>query len=319
MTKTATDIVTQYLKDIHSLEEQSLQQLRSAPDIAGEAGLREVLEEHLEETEGHERRIQELLEARDADVSRIKDAIMRAGGEGFVLFARAQQDTPGKLCAHSLSYEALEWAAHALLERVALEAGEPNVATTARAIREEEAHMMERIDSLFDGTTTASLRMRGDGDLDGALRTYLGEAHAIEAQAIQLLESGRGMVEGSEWSDLMERHLDEERRHQEILESCLESLDGDPSFLKDAALRLGGFNWSMFFRAQSDTTARFAAFVFAFQYLEIGGYEHLWRVAERARHSEIASDVRAILREEREAAAAFARGFDAAVRVDVAV
>lgn len=317
MTKTATEIVTQYLQDIHALEEQSLQQLRSAPDNAGEPGLEGVLREHLAETETHERRIRELLDMRGAGVSRIKDAVMRAGGEGFVLFARAQQDTPGKLCAHSLSYEALEWAAHSLLERLALEAGEPNVATTARAIRQNEAEMMQRIDALFDDTTTASLHLRGSGDLDDALRTYLREAHAIEAQAIQLLESGRGMMEGSTWSTLMERHLDEERMHQESLESCLQSMDGNPSSLEDAALRLAGFNWSMFFRAQPDSMARFAAFVFALQYLEIGGYEQLWRVAERARRPEIVDPIREILRQEREAASKFANGFDGPVSADL--
>ena len=44
---------------------------------------------------------------------------MRLGGKGFLLFARLQPDTPGKLLAHALSYEALELAAYELLARVA--------------------------------------------------------------------------------------------------------------------------------------------------------------------------------------------------------
>ena len=33
---------------------------------------------------------------------------MRVGGACFLLFARAQPDTPGKLVAHAYSYEHLE-------------------------------------------------------------------------------------------------------------------------------------------------------------------------------------------------------------------
>ena len=48
---------------------------------------------------------------------------MSVGGKGFMLFAKLQPDTPGKLLAHALSYEALEVASYALLARVAERAG----------------------------------------------------------------------------------------------------------------------------------------------------------------------------------------------------
>src|SRR5204862_6611469 len=96
----ADDINTQldkYLTDVHSIEEQALAQLRTAPDIAGEPELARVFSEHLKETEEQERLVRERLEAHDGGPSRIKDAVMAAGGKGFVLFARSQPDTPGKL------------------------------------------------------------------------------------------------------------------------------------------------------------------------------------------------------------------------------
>ena len=63
----STDIheqLTKYLTDAHSIEEQTLQQLRGAPDAAGDPELARLFREHLAETERHERLIRERLEAR---------------------------------------------------------------------------------------------------------------------------------------------------------------------------------------------------------------------------------------------------------------
>ena len=72
--------------------------------------LARAFREHLSETERHERLTRELLEARGESPSRLKDAVMSAGGKGFLLFAKLQPDTPGKLTAHALSHEGLELA-----------------------------------------------------------------------------------------------------------------------------------------------------------------------------------------------------------------
>ena len=56
--------LTKYLSDAHSIEEQALAQLRSAPDMAGDPELARAFREHLTETEQHERLTRELLEAR---------------------------------------------------------------------------------------------------------------------------------------------------------------------------------------------------------------------------------------------------------------
>jgi ferritin-like metal-binding protein YciE len=119
MTDNLQDQLTKYLTDAHSIEEQALAQLRSAPDIAGDPELAAIYREHLGETEGHERRVRGLLEGRGAEPSLTKDTVMKLGGKGFLLFAKLQPDTPGKLHAHSLSYEALEQSSYELLRRTA--------------------------------------------------------------------------------------------------------------------------------------------------------------------------------------------------------
>src|SRR5947207_13313119 len=144
------DQLTKYLTDAHSIEEQALAQLRSAPEAAGDTQLASLYREHLLETEQHEQRIRSLLEARAAKPSLVKDTVMKLGGKGFLLFARLQPDTPGKLHAHSLSYEALELASYELLARVADRAEETEVAGAARRIAEQERRMMNRLEGSFD-------------------------------------------------------------------------------------------------------------------------------------------------------------------------
>lgn len=305
--------LTTYLKDAHAIEEQALQQLERAPDVAGERGLAKVLREHLEETRGHEQRIRALLDLRGESPSSFKDAVMSAGGDAFVLFAQSQTDTPGKLASHAYSYEALEWASHDLLARTADRAGDREVASVARSIRDEEGRMMERIEELFDRTADASVREGPDDPIGDHLDRYLADAHALEAQSIQLLEGAVDMVDTPTLSALFRDHLDESLRQQELIRLRLDERGASRSLLKDTALRIGGLNWGMFFRLQPDTEGKLAAFAYAFEHLEIAGYEQLRRVAERAGDRATVEAAEQILAEERRAAKNIRDAFDEAV------
>jgi ferritin-like metal-binding protein YciE len=319
MTRDIREQLTKYLTDAHAIEEQSLAQMRSAPDIAGEPGLERAFREHLDETESHETRVRRLLEARGAKPSRVKDAVMWTGGKAFVLWGRLQPDTPGKLATHALSYEALEWASYDLLARTAERAGETDVAAAARSIRDEERSMMERIEALFDRTVEASLRDTARDDLRDLLGTYLADAHAIEAQSIQLLESGKGMVDDSPiLAGLFAGHLEESRAQQARLEARMDAVGASRSLVKDAAMRFGALEWGTFFLGHPDTPGKLAGFAYAFEHLEIGGYEHLRRVADRAGDPETVRTVEAILAEERRAADRLADAFDEAVTAALA-
>src|SRR4051794_31014633 len=153
--RTLDDQLTKYLADAHSIEEQALQQLRGAPDAAGDPEIARIFEEHLSETEGHEQTVKQLLEGRGEDANKLKDLLMRVGGAGFLLFGRAQPDTPGKLVAHAYSYEHMELAAYDLLGRVAERAGESEVRQAAERIRGEEQAMADRLESVFDRAAEA--------------------------------------------------------------------------------------------------------------------------------------------------------------------
>jgi ferritin-like metal-binding protein YciE len=313
MAHTLTEQITKYLTDAHSIEEQALAQLRTAPDLAGDEELAENYREHLRETEGHEQRVRELLEARGEKPSLTKDRVMKVGGKGFLLFARLNPDTPGKLHAHALSYEALELSSYELLRGTADRADDTEVSRVADEIAAEEQAMMQRLELGFDRAVDASLREIGDGDLDDRLRKYLADAQAIEEQAIALLERGPKLAGSERLAAIYAEHLDQTRDHAEAIDARLQALGGDPSSLKDAALRLGALNWGAFFQAHPDTAGKLAAFARAFEHLEIGGYEQLQRIAERAGDHETAQLARTILAEEREAAERIAAAFDEAL------
>jgi ferritin-like metal-binding protein YciE len=300
-----------YLHDAHSIEEQALAQLREAPKIAGTGGLAEAFSDHLTETEGHEQLTRRLLEGRDEGPSRFKDAVMAVGGKGFVWFARLQPDTPGKLAAHALSYEALEHGSYEMLARTAELAGEQDVVDAARGIAAEEQAMMTRLEGLFDESVSASLA-EDDKDLDDKVRKYLADAHALEAQATQLLERATEHAGSPGLERAYAEHLEETREHARLVEERLDALGGEPSMLKDAMMKLGGLNWATFFTAQPDTPGKLAVFARAFEYLEIGGYEQLKRVAQRAGDEETAALAERILVEERAAAERLASSFDEA-------
>src|SRR5436305_2036255 len=218
MARDATEQLTKYLTDAHSIEEQALQQLRKAPDVAGEPRIAAAFREHLAETEEHERLVRGLLEARGASPNVVKDVVMRAGGAGFLLFARLQPDTPGKLVAHAYSYEALEVAAYDLLGRVAeLAADDARVAETANRICGQERAMQQRLAGLFDAAVDASLRELHDEARRERVVKYLSDAHAIEAQAIQLLERGPQLAGDDRLAALYDEHLAETRDQQELV------------------------------------------------------------------------------------------------------
>lgn len=305
--------LTKYITDAHSIEVQALAQLEKAPDVAENPGFEDALREHHAETERHERLTRQLLDERDASPNKLKDMIMSIGGKGFLLFARVQPDTPGKLLAHAFSYEALEAASYELLARTADRAGEPDVSGIAREICSDERAMMARLEGCYDGVVEASLHAVGRDDLTEQLRKYLADAHAIEQQAITMLEKAPDLSGDTPLNHLYEEHLVETREHAELVKERLDALGGDNSSIKDLAMRMGAMNWSAFFGGHPDTPGKLAAFTYAFEHLEIGGYEQLKRVARRASDEATATMAERILEQERTAARRIEGMFDEAV------
>ena len=306
--------LVEHLIDLHEIEEQGLAQMRRAPKIAGDEGLAEIFEEHLAETEEQERRVRERLEAHGVEPSTLKGAPGRTGGIGTVVFAASQPDTPAKLTAHAFAYEHMEIAAYELLRRAAEAAGDGATAAMARQIGDEEARMAERLTGRFDAVVAASLNGAGPDDLSAQLDSYLADAHAVEKQGLQLLETAPKIVADGELTNLFGAHLRESEEHELMLRERLEARGLGPALAKDATLRIGGLQVGAFFAAQPDTAAKLVRFAFAFENLEIAAYELLARVARRADDAKVLGVAERILAEERAAAEELAGHWDRVAR-----
>jgi ferritin-like metal-binding protein YciE len=316
-TRTLEDQLIASLRDAHALEQMALAQLERAPAIAGEDALKLALRDHLYETRVHERLVHERLEAHGAKPSAFRELAAEAGGAGFVLFARVQPDTPGKLATHAYSYEHLELAAYELLARLADLAGDHETAVVAHRIRGEEAAMAARLEALLERTAAASLEHGARDDPAARLTTYLKDAHALEQQGMTLLERAVAIGGDPDLVDAYRGHLGETRDHLAVVEELLARGDDGPSRLKDAALAVGARNLGAFFRAQADTPGKLAAFAYAFEHLEIGGYAQLAEVAAAAGDAEALDAATRIAADERAAAETLLALFDVAVHASL--
>jgi ferritin-like metal-binding protein YciE len=309
---TLDEQLTKYLTDVHSIEQQALAQMQLAPRVAGAPELRRAFSEHLRETEEHERLVREQLERRGAKPSGVKDVAGRVGGWGMILFARVNPDSPGKLAMHAFSYEHMELAAYELLRRIAERAGDTAVVEMAQRIADQERAMADRLDANWDGAVEASLKAKGAEDIEKDLVKYLRDAHALEAQAIQLLETGPQIAGLDALADVFRDHLEQTREHQRLIEERLAAHDSGPSRFQAGAMRAQAANLGGFFKAQPDTPAKLAGFAYAFEALETGAYELLMRTALRAGDTETVAVAERILGEEKQAAESVAGTWDAA-------
>jgi ferritin-like metal-binding protein YciE len=312
MATTIEDQLVTYLTDAHTIEEQALVQMRIAPRLAGDRELAQAFRAHQAETEAHRALVDGRLAAHGGSPSAAKDLVSRAGGLGMALFARLKPDTPGILAAHAYSYENMEAATYELLARVARRAGDESTVEVAGRILEQERAMAARISDRFDRAEEAALRAVGAEDLQEQLVKYLEDAHALEQQAIKLLQKAPEIAGGPELAAPYREHLEESREHERLVRERLEAHGARPSALKDLALSAGALQLGLFMQAQPDTPSKLAGFAYAFEHLEIASYELLRRLARRAGDEETVAVAERILAQEHAAADRLHAGFDAA-------
>jgi ferritin-like metal-binding protein YciE len=139
-----------YVEDAHAMEQSVSTMLNSMISTTDDPEIRSMLEHHKQETEEHERRLRERLDALGAGTSTRKQAqtIATALMKGVSDIART--DKPGKNARDGFVTEHMEIAAYELLERLAKKAGDQKTAEVARQNRADEQAMARKIDSNWD-------------------------------------------------------------------------------------------------------------------------------------------------------------------------
>ncbi len=139
-----------YVEDAHAMEQSVSRSLESMISTTDDPDIVEMLRHHKHETEEHERRLRERLDALGAGTSARKQAQTVAGALLKGIGDQARTDKPGKNARDGYVTEHMEIAAYQLLERLAVKAGDQETAEVARQNRAEEEEMARKIDANWD-------------------------------------------------------------------------------------------------------------------------------------------------------------------------
>ena len=132
------------------MEQNVSMMLDSMMTTTDDPEITEMLKHHQEETERHEQRLRERLDALGAGTSTRKQAQTIATALMKGAADQVRGDQAGKNARDGFTTEHMEIAAYQLLERLAERAGDPQTAEVARQNRAEEEAMAQKIDANWD-------------------------------------------------------------------------------------------------------------------------------------------------------------------------
>jgi len=132
-----------------------------------------------------------------------------------------------------------------------------------------------------------------------SLAAWLRDAHAMEGQAISLLETQIQRLESyPEALPRLREHLAETKQQRGQVEQCLQKLGEDTSTLKDATMKLGANLQGLMHAMSSDEVLKDALASNAFEHFEAASYCALAAAANDAGEPEIAKTCENIMRQE---------------------
>ena len=136
------------------------------------------------------------------------------------------------------------------------------------------------------------------------LTAWLRDAHAMENQAIEILEKQASRLEHyPELRAKVSSHLDESHRQAERVERCLHQLGSDTSGLKTALGKMVGTAQQLSGLFASDEVLKSGIADYAFEHYEIASYKILIAAAEEAGEPQVGRILEENLREEEQMAA----------------
>ena len=131
-----------------------------------------------------------------------------------------------------------------------------------------------------------------DARLDEKLVDYIEDAHAMEQNVLQMLESMIATTQDDEILQELEHHKMETERHEQLLRERLEAHGRDTSLRKEAQSLGGALLKGVADQLRGDKAGQNARDGFVTEHVEIAAYELLERLATRAGDEETAEVAR---------------------------
>jgi ferritin-like metal-binding protein YciE len=144
------DKLVTYIQEVHALEQAVGRMLDSVISTTNDVEIREIVEQHKDETVLHERRLRERLEAHGAEPSRVRDYAGIGGAAVKGLTDQVRHDKPAKNARDAFAAEQLEIASYEILERIARRVGDTETARVAKDNRRDEEAMAKKISKHWD-------------------------------------------------------------------------------------------------------------------------------------------------------------------------
>ena len=121
---------------------------------------------------------------------------------------------------------------------------------------------------------------------------YVEDAHAMEQNVLQMLDSMIATTSDDEILQELEHHKMETERHEQLLRERLEALGRGTALRKEVQSLAGALVKGLADQVRSDKPGKNARDGFVTEHMEIAAYELLERLAVRARDEETAEIAR---------------------------
>ena len=155
------DQLVKHIDEAYAMEQNVLRMLDGMISTTDDPEIKQALQQHRLETQGHADRMEKRLAAHGASPSMVREAggILGALMKSVVDMTRSEK--AGRNARDGFATEHMEIASYELLSRIAQRAGDEDTAADAREIVAEERKMASVIEASWDTFADLSLREEG--------------------------------------------------------------------------------------------------------------------------------------------------------------
>ena len=153
--------LVKHIDEALAMEQNVLRMLDGMISTTDDPEIKQALQQHRLETQGHADRMEKRLAAHGASPSMVREAGGIVGALMKSVLDMTRPEKAGRNARDGYATEHMEIASYELLARVAERAGDQETATAAREIIAEEQAMAKKIEANWDRFAELSLREQG--------------------------------------------------------------------------------------------------------------------------------------------------------------